>query len=74
MTGIEAAFPPPHWDNTTLLTEYHRSAVEYRKVWTVTPERNMADFERAEILLKDAQDLRDALEARGVRVPGVLLP
>lgn len=74
MTGIETAFPPPHWDNATLLAEYSRTAAGYRKVWTITPEQSMADFERAEILLKDAQDLRDALEARGVEVKGVLLP
>lgn len=74
MTGIEAAFPPPHWSTITMQQEYKRTCDEYRKVWTVMPEQSMADFERADILLKDAQDLRDALEARGVEVPGVLLP
>lgn len=54
--------------------EFKRTCDEYRKVWTVTPEQNMAEFERADILLKDAQDLRYALEERGVEIKGVLLP
>jgi len=74
VTGIQADFPPPHWDNNTLMTEYTRSAAEYRKIWTVTPEQNMEEFERADILLKDAQDIRDALAKRGIDTPGVLLP
>lgn len=74
MTGIEAAFPPPYWSTETMQQEFKNTCDEYRKIWTVAPEQDIATFERAEILLKDAQDLRDAIEARGVKVPGVLLP
>lgn len=74
MSGVDAAFPPPHWSTVTMLKEFKRTCDEYRKVWTVLPEQSMEDFERADILLKDAQDLRNALEARGVEIKGVLLP
>ena len=67
-------FPPPHWPTEKMEEEYHRAAEEYRRIMLVTPEQDMRTFERADALLEDAQDLRDALARRGVDTKGVLLP